>query len=193
MSKLNRFSGRARRSIFALASLCVATTLSVGCASNPSRVERAFADDHPEDWASRVAALPVEIHGAMPGETAAQTAATIDHGTADQAGAKSGTSGLSLYAMPRVVVYIGGAVAPARDQYCTLDPDTNRSVVDPKNALVVRSELCDGPRAVAYTRITLPEANPTAHDLARSMERIKSDLVRSLPPLDPMLQPDYWN
>jgi hypothetical protein len=193
MSKLNRFSGRARRSVFALASLCVAATLTVGCASNPSKVERTFGDDHPEDWASRVASLPVEIHGTLPGETAAQTAATIDHGTADQAGAESGTTGLSLYAMPRVVVYIGGAVAPARDQYCTLDPNTNRSVVNPKNALVVRSELCDGPRAVAYTRITLHEANPTAADLTRGMAQIKSDLVRSLTPVEPMLQPDYWN
>jgi hypothetical protein len=193
MSKLNQFSVQARRGVCALASLCVAATLTVGCASNPSKVERTFADDHPEDWASRVPSLPVEIHGALRGETAAQTAAAIDHGTADQAGAQSGSSGLSLYAMPRVVVYIGGAVAPARDQYCSLDPNTNRSVVDPKNAIVLRSELCDGPRAVAYTRITLPEANPTAEDLARSMKRIKSDLVRSLPPLEPMLQPDYWN
>jgi hypothetical protein len=193
MSKLNRFSVQARRRACALASVCVTATLAVGCATNPSKVEQAIATDHPEDWGSRMASLPVEVHGALPGATAAQTAAVLQHGTAELAGAQFGTSGLSLYAMPRLVVYIGGAAAPARDEYCSLEPNTNRSVVAPKNALVLRSELCDGPRAVAYTRITLPEANPTAADLARSMERIKSDLVRSLQPLDPMLQPDYWN
>jgi hypothetical protein len=193
MSKLSRFSVKAPRSACALALLSVAGTLAVGCAATPSKVDQAIAADHPEDWASRMRSLPVEIHGTLPGESATQTAAAIEHGTADGADAQFGTSGLSLYAMPRVVVYIGGDTAPERDQYCSLDPNTSRSVVAPKNALVLRSELCDGPRAVAYTRITLREANPTAGDLARGMVRVKSDLVRSLTPPEPMLQPQYWN
>jgi hypothetical protein len=129
----------------------------------------------------------------VPGETAAQTVSVIDRGVASQPSAEFGNSGLSLYAVPRVVVYIGGTTAPARDQYCSLEPNANRSVVAPANALVLRSALCDGPRAVSYARIIVSAANPTAKTVARGIDRIKSDLVQSLPPLDPMLQPQYWN
>jgi hypothetical protein len=190
MYKLNRLSIQSRLGVRALALLSVAAALAAGCATNPPRVERAVAADHPADWASRIRSLPVEVHGAVPGETGAQTIAAIDHGTVNQAGAEFGKSGLSLYAMPRVVVYIGGAAAPARDQYCSLEPNMSRSVPAPKNALILRSELCDGPRAVAYARITLPEVNPTAAAVAGGIEQIKSDLVQSLPLPEPEL-PEY--
>jgi hypothetical protein len=193
MNKLNRFTSQLSRSAAALALLSVGATLAAGCATNPPRVEQAVAADHPDDWAERMSSLPVEVHGAVPGETSARTIAAIDHGTAKQASDEFGSSGLSLDALPRVVVYIGGSTAPARDQYCSLDPDTNRSVAAPTNALILRSELCDGPRAVAYARITLPEANPTAETVARGIDRLKGSLVRSLPPIEPMLQANYWN
>jgi hypothetical protein len=193
MNKLNRVNGQSSVRARALAVLSVATALAAGCATNPPRVEEAVAADHPDDWASRIGSLPVEVHGSVPGETAAQTLAAVDRATANQASAEFGNSGLSLYAVPRVVVYIGGTKAPARDQYCSLEPNMNRSVAVPANALILRSELCDGPRAVSYARITLAAAHPTAETVARGIDRIKSDLVRSLPPLEPMLQPDYWN
>jgi hypothetical protein len=193
MNKLNRFSSQWSHSAVALALLSVGTTLAAGCATNPPRVEQAMAADLHDDWAERMSSLPVQVHGAVPGETPAQTIAAIAHGTTNQASAEFGSSGLSLDVQPRVVVYIGGTTAPARDQYCSLDPDTTRSVAAPTNALILRSELCDGPRAVAYARITLPEANPTAETVARGIGRLKRDLVQSLPPLDPMLQADYQN
>lgn len=191
MNKLNRVNSQSAVSVRALALLSVVTVLAAGCAA--PRVEQAMAADHPDDWASRIHSLPVEVHGSVPGETAAQTVSVIDRGVANQPSAEFGSSGLSLYAVPRVVVYIGGTMAPARDQYCSLEPNANRSVVAPANALVLRAALCDGPRAVSYARITLSAANPTTETVARGIERIKSDLVQSLPPLDPMLQPQYWN
>jgi hypothetical protein len=181
MNTLNRLVNQSRLSVRALALVSVVAALAAGCASNPARVEEAVAADHPDNWASRIGSLPVEVHGAAPGETTAQTVAAIDHGTADQAGAPFGNSGVSLYAMPRVVVYIGGTTAPARDQYCSLEPNANTSVLAPKNGLVLRSELCDGPRPVAFARITLPEVDPTAKSVAGGIKQIKSDLVQSLP------------
>jgi hypothetical protein len=50
---------------------------------------------------------------------------------------------------------------------------------------VLRSELCDGPRAVAHARIILAEVNPTADTVTRGIERVKSDLARSLVPPEP--------
>jgi hypothetical protein len=176
-----------------LALLSVAAALAAGCAANPSRVEQAVAADHRDDWAQRIHSLPVEVHGALPGETAAQTIAAIDHGTANLADTEFGESGLGLYAVPHVVVYVGGSEAPARGQYCTLKPDANRSVAAPKNALILRSELCDGPRAVAFARITVPGVDPTAETLVGDVERIKSDLVHSLPLPQPVMPVDYSN
>lgn len=193
MKKLNRFSTQVSRRVRSLALLSVAAAVAAGCATNPPGVEQAVAADHPDDWAARMSSLPVQVHGAVPGETPAQTIADIKRATANQASTEFGNSGLSLDAIPRVVVYIGGTTAPARDQYCSLNPNTERSVAAPTNALILRSELCDGPRAVAYARITLPEANPTAETVARGVDRLEASLVRSLPPLEPMLQPDYWN
>jgi hypothetical protein len=92
------------------------------------RVTQAISEDHPDVWATRVRELPVEVHGTIPGETSAQTIAAIDHGVAEQAQADFQHTGLSLEAMPRVVVYVGGTSVPARDQYCALAPDRNRSV-----------------------------------------------------------------
>jgi hypothetical protein len=192
MNKLNRSKILSRRNARTLL-LSVAAALAAGCAANPSRVEQAIAADHSDDWAQRMHSLPVEVHGALPGETAAHTIAAIDHGTANPADTEFGKSGLSLYAMPRVVVYIGGDEVPARDQYCTLEPSTNRSVPTPKNALILRSELCDGPRPVAYARITVPEADPAADTLDRDIERVKSDLVQSLPLPQLVMPVDYSN
>src|ERR1700724_3821204 len=104
-----------RSTTLLLALLSVAAALAAGCAANPSRVEQAIAADRPDDWARRIHSLPVEVHGALPGESAAQTIAAIDHGTANLADAEFGNTGRSLYAVPRVVVYIGGAEVPARD------------------------------------------------------------------------------
>jgi hypothetical protein len=193
MNKLNRFTSQSSRSAGVLALLSVATALAAGCATNPPRVEQAVAADHPADWASRMRALPVEVHGAVPGKTAALTTSAIDHGTGDSAGVEFGHSGLSLYAMPRVVVYVGGTAAPARDQYCSLEPNANRSVRAPRNALVLRAELCDGPRAVAYARISLPQINPTSETVAHGIEQLESDLVQSLPLPEPPLAPEFGN
>jgi hypothetical protein len=193
MNKLNPSKNLLHFSARALVLLSVAAASAAGCAANPPRVEQAVAADHPDDWAQRIHSLPVEIHAALPSATATQTIAAIDHGTTNQADSEFGNSGLSLYAVPRVVVYIGGSEVPARDQYCTLEPRANRSVVTPKNALILRSELCDGPRAVAFARITVPEADRTAQTLDRDIERVKSDLVQSLPQPQLATPVDYSN
>jgi hypothetical protein len=193
MNTLNRFVNQSHPSVRALVLVSVVAAMAAGCASNPATVEQAVAADRPDNWASRISSLPVEVHGAVPGATAAQTIAAIDHGTAVQADAPFGSSGVSLYAMPRVVVYIGGTTAPARDQYCSLEPNANTSVLAPKNGLVLRSELCDGPRPVAFARITLPEVDPTAESVAGGIKQIKSDLVHSLPSPETVMPVNYEN
>jgi hypothetical protein len=187
MKMLNRFSGLSRRNAGPVAVLSLVAVLGAGCATNPGRVAQAQATDQPDEWATRIRSLPVEIHGAVPGETAAQTVAAVNHGVGQQAGTEFQHTGLSLYALPRVVVYVGGSSAPARDQYCELQPNTERPVPVAKSGVVVRSELCDGPRPVAFARITLADADPSPATLARGIEQLESSMVSSLPPPEPPL------
>jgi hypothetical protein len=63
----------------------------------------------------------------------------------------------------------------------------------PKDGLVTRSELCDGERTATYARMTLRGSDPTAATAAEGIEHLKSDLVASVTPAEPMLQPNYWN
>jgi hypothetical protein len=189
MNMLNRISNPSHRGTATVALLCL-VALASGCAAGPPRVTQAIAEDHPDVWATRVRELPVEVHGTVPGETSAQTVAAIDHGVAEQAQADFQHTGVSLRAMPRVVVYVSGTSVPARDRYCALEPGRNRSVTVPRNGTLIRSELCDGPRPIAYARLTIADANLSAARVAQAIQGLKSELVQSLPPPEPPL-PEY--
>jgi hypothetical protein len=164
--------------------------LTVGCASGPAATHRAIAKDYPDAWANRVRSLPVEVHGSIPGHTLTQTAAAIDHGVVQQDTADFEHTGVSLYAMPRVIVYIGGNAAPSRDRYCELQPDFSRRAVMATKGLLIRGALCDGPRPVAYARITLAE--PSATTVGPAVARLESDLVQGLSPPPPQ-PPEFGN
>jgi hypothetical protein len=189
MNILNRFSNPLRRGTGTIALLGL-VALASGCAASPPRVSQAIAEDHPDAWVTRVRDLPVEVHGTVPGETNAQTAAAIDHGVTPQAQADFQHTGLNLQALPRVVVYVGGTSVPARDQYCALEPASNRLVTVPPNGTLIRSELCDGPRPVAFGRLTIDDANLSTASVARAVQGLESRLVQSLPPPEPPL-PEY--
>ena len=163
--------------------LSLVVLLASGCAAGPR--PQAFADDPPEDWAARIQSLPVEVHGAVPGESAAQTVAAIHHGVAQPEAAEFRHTGLSLYSLPRVVVYIGGTSGPSRDGYCALPADTNRPVSAAKDGVILRGGLCDGPRPVAYARITVAEGHSNPATLDRAVERLESHLVAGLTPSEP--------
>jgi hypothetical protein len=183
MNTLNPSPVRSRPNIRSGALLSLVVLLASGCATGPR--PQAFADDYPDDWAARIQSLPVEVHGAVPGESAAQTVAAIHHGVAQPDDAEFRDTGLSLYAQPRVVLYVGGTSGPSRDRYCALPPDTNRAVSAAKDGVILRGGLCDGPRPVAYARITLAEADCNGATLDRAVEGLKSQLVASLEPPEP--------
>ena len=175
MRLLKRSSDQSRRNVRPMTLLCLAAILASGCAT----VEQPLSNDDPAAWASRIQSLPVDVHGAIPGQTSAQTMAAM--GVTGRVGAAFQNNGVSLYAMPRVVVYVGDSSVPARDQYCELKPTLNPAAFIPKSGVVVRSALCDGPRPVAYARMILAEANPSPATVAQAIERLKSDLWLSLP------------
>ena len=159
-----------------------------GCAT----VARPLAADQPDEWAGRIQSVPVDVHGVIPEQTEAQTVAAIDHGVAGKPDAKFEHTGLGLDSVPRVVVYIGGDAVPARDRYCALGSAANRATSVPSNGLVLRAELCDGPRPVAYARTMLAQSAPSDASVAKAIDGLKSDLVGSLPTPDPQ-PPEFGN
>lgn len=166
----------------------VATIWAGGCAT----VARPLASDQPDTWAGKIQSVPVDVHGVIPKQTEAQTLAAIDQGVVGQRDAEYKHTGLGLDSVPRVVVYIGGSDLPARDQYCALSPAVIRGTSVPDDGLVVRSELCDGPRPVAYARTTLAQSDPSDAAVANAIKRLKSELVDSLPTPDPQ-PPEFGN
>ena len=156
-------------------------TLAAVSASGCTTVEHPLSWDDPAKWATRINTLPVDVHSSIPGETSAQTIAAIEHGVTASARAASNNTGASLYRTARVVVYIGGDSVPAHDRYCARKPTTTPATFVPESGVAVRAALCDGPRPVAYARTTLAEANPSPASVADAIERLKSDLVQSLP------------
>ena len=172
---MNAISSRRMCSIV-LASL--AALSAGGCAT----IARPLAADQPDEWAGRIQSVPVDVHGVIPQQTEAQTVAAIDHGVAGKPDAKFEHTGLGLDSVPRVVVYIGGNAVPARDRYCGRGSAPNRATSAPSNELVLRAELCDGPRPVAYARTMLAQSTPSDASVAQAIAGLKSDLVGSLPP-----------
>jgi hypothetical protein len=170
----------------------VLTSLAALSATGCATVARPLAADQPDEWASRIQSLPVAVHGVIPRRTEAQTVAAVDHGVADRPDTKFEHTGLGLDSVPRVVVYIGGGTVPTRDQYCSTDSEASRSPSASSNGLVVRAELCDGPRPVAYARTTLAQSTASDASVADAIQRLESDLVGSLPTPDPQ-PPEFGN
>jgi hypothetical protein len=59
---------------------------------------------------------------------------------------------------------------------------SDRLVPAPKDGLVLRSELCGGPRPVAHARMTLRGGDPTVANVAQGIDHLTSDLVACLAP-----------
>jgi hypothetical protein len=177
MNTFNRFFFQTYRNMRPMALLSLAAVLASGCTT----VERPLSNDDPDAWATRIKTLPIDVHSAIPGDISPQTIADAGHGVTARPGAAINNTGVSLYATARVVVYIGGGSVPTRDQYCALKPTINSATFVPESGVAVRAALCDGPRPVAYARMTLAEANPSPATVADAIERLKSDLVQSLP------------
>ncbi len=157
------------------------TLLAAGCAVGPHKVAQAYYADDPQVWYPRIQALPVEIHGQLPSATHAEIISGVAYGVAGDPAKPFGDSGVSLYATQRVVAYIGGAAVPAKGQYCAMAPVMRTDSTARPGVLMLRTVLCDGPRAVAYVRDPVPAGNLSMAEVAVAIDQAKAELVAALP------------
>ena len=128
--------------------------------------------DSVDAWQPRIQAMPIEVHGAAPGASAAATLAAVNHGLND-AGRRANASD------QRIVLYVGGNTLPANDTYCQGAPSMRNVVVSARKVLFA-SALCDGPRVVVTDRREVAPGQLDANHIAQAVKRSKTLLMFGL-------------
>jgi hypothetical protein len=135
--------------------------------------EFSVIDDSERQWSKRVEQLPVELHGAWPGASAAETAALVPRAnSADNADANDANA-----AQQRVVVYVSGTQVPQRADFCAINK-SYRAVANDRQ-VTLRAALCDGPRIISYARKSFDGDSKLA---ATDVASLESSLVGALHP-----------
>lgn len=146
-----------------LAACSMATTSAQWAEPDDLGGEFTLWDDSVNQWSKKVSNLPLELHGSWP------TPATL---------AKAGSANATP-ASQRVVIYIDGAQAPERDDFCAVTKSFRNVANSSSNQQVtLRAALCDGPRIVSFARKSF-DRNAQPNNAVASIE---SALVNSLHP-----------
>ena len=154
---------RSTVALVAIAGLCLA-----GC-QGTTHDRWARASDSVDVWSPKMASLPIEVHGSVPGADASRTVARIPNGT--NAG--------SLASSQRIVLYVGGSTLPVNSTYCGVSP-TLRSVRIPDDKVMMGAALCDGRRLVVTARQEFAPAAVTDTTMSHSIEELKTRLKFAL-------------
>lgn len=130
-------------------------------------------------WAPQIAALPIEVHGAAPGLSHAETVARIPQGTTATRFTAKQPANPSLAAMPRVVLYVGGDTIPTDHSYCSTTPDM-RAADNGKHGVMLAAALCDGPRLIDRSRRVVSVDHLGARQLRATVKSLESHLLFGL-------------
>ncbi len=134
--------------------------------------------------------IPIDVHGAIPGESADQTVNQVTDGTTMATFDTAHRGRLSLEQSPRIELYVDADQLPQADSYCAAAP-LLESVNNQKNDPQVVGALCDGPRLVATEVVHLDSRNFPVAQLPLAVEKFKSKLLDGLA-ADPYQVPDQY-
>lgn len=130
-------------------------------------------------WSPRMAALPIDVHGAFPGATHVETVERIALGTTANDYAARHPTALGLEAQPRIVLYVGGDQLPTDASYCSAHP-VMRTADESRNDIMIASALCDGPRLVVRSRREVAADRVSTTWISSTMSSVKSHLLYGL-------------
>jgi hypothetical protein len=165
---------RRNHAIFAALPLLMA----LGACSTQITGSEKLANADPDLWHARRAALPVEIHGALPGHTATELAALYPLPTRSTLYASLGNDPIGAPAQ-RVVIYVNaGNVLPNRD-LCQHQNDVTPTV--PASPAKVTAALCDGTSAITVARADV-RSDKSMGDFKGGLEAVQDQLFQSLYP-----------
>ena len=139
----------------------------------------AESQDSAEAWQTTMAHIPIDGHGAIPGESADQTVNRVTDGTTMAAfdAAHSGQSPLEQ--SRRIELYVDADKLPQTESYCAVTPALE-SVTGKNDAAQVVGALCDGPRLVATEVVHLDSRGFPVAQVPQAVEKFKSKLLDGL-------------
>jgi hypothetical protein len=165
---------RAFTAILVLTAAAVAVT---GCTSTV-HARWAKRRDSVDYWSPKLALVPINVHGTVPGSDYAETLARIPNGTDDDIYTQRGETS-ALRSVPRLELYVGGNVLPVNVTYCDETP-TMRSVDIPAGKVMLAVAICDGPRLVATAREEFSPDDVSIRTMSHAVETMKAWLLYAL-------------
>jgi hypothetical protein len=130
-------------------------------------------------WSPLMSAMPVDVRGAIPGTSHADTVAHIPQGFTTVSYVANHPASSDLNAAPRIVLYIGGDRLPTDATYCGASP-VMRDAINSGHGIMVASALCDGPRLVVRSRREVNIGRLDATDISTTIRTLKSRLLFGL-------------
>ena len=161
-----------------LTAVLVASACLAGCQST-MHSRWAANKDSLDVWQPKMATLPIDVHGAIPGSSPDATLSAIRNATNSSVYAKAHPSASGLESQQRIVLYVGGETLPVNTTYCSAT-STMRAVKLSTGRVLVGSALCDGSRLVVTARQEVEAEDATNATMEHTITTAKERLLVAL-------------
>jgi hypothetical protein len=145
--------------------------------------------DSPEAWQETMTNIPIDVHGAVPGNNTIETVSLVAGGTTSATFGASHPGQTSLDQSRRIELYVNSDKVPAGDSYCAVAPALQSA--DGKNGTEVVGALCDGPRLVAVEMVHLDPRQFAVAQVPQAVDMFKAKLLDGLA-ADPNQVPNQY-
>lgn len=167
--------GPAIHRVFRTTLVLIAAAVAVTGCTSTVHARWAKSQDSVGYWSPRLATLPINVHGSVPGSEAAETLARMPKGTNDANYARKGETS-ALGSVARLELYVGGNTHPVDATYCDKTP-TMRTVDIPAGKIMLAVAICDGPRLVATAREEFSPDQVSTSTMSHAVENMKAWLL----------------
>jgi hypothetical protein len=157
--------------------------MALGACSTYITGGQKLADVDPDLWQARRVALPVEIHGALPGHSTADLAALYTAPSRSTLYASLGNDPIGAPAQ-RVVIYVNAAGAVPNADLCRKQNDAP-AVAPATGTAKVTAALCDGTAAITVARANV-KSDESMGAFKGGLEIVQDQLFQSLYPYGPL-------
>ena len=170
--------GPAIHRVFGTILVLIAAAVAVSGCTSTVHARWAKRQDSVGYWSPKLAMLPINVHGTVPGSEAAETLARIPNGTNGDIYARKGETS-ALGSVARLELYVGGNTHPVDATYCDKTP-TMRTVDIPAGRIMLAVAICDGPRLVATAREEFSPDEVSTSTMSHAVENMKAWLLYAL-------------
>lgn len=156
----------------------LATLGMTGCAGTLD-TRWAKGRDSTDAWSARMATLPIDVHGQLPGQDAQQSIASIPGGTTAALYAQTHLQAPVLDTHKRIELYLGQGQLSGGDSYCAARPMLSEA--EPaRHGVLLTAALCDGSRLVETDRLDVKDYDLDQTRVADTIAGLKTKLLFGL-------------